>query len=211
MMSTDMPASAPQYQNGPQHPGGPQYPGNPQYQNAPQAQQIPPAPKKKRGVVATVVSVVVGLALFGAVGYGINYLTSDAAKSEAGQCASLTGTTSKPDFKTVDCGSTEANYTIGKVLGSTSESCGGYYDEYTETGRGPDSKICLVPNMVEGSCYELEGNQMGYPVVDCAKSGAFKLVKQVKGSEDESACTDGAPLTFPEPKMTLCFAPGENA
>lgn len=204
-MSTDMPASAPQYQN------GPQYQGAPQYQNAPQPQQVPPAPKKK-SVVVRILTAIVGIAVAGVVIYGINYFTSDAAQSKAGECASLTGTTTKPDFKTVDCGSTEANYTIGKVLGSTSESCGGYYDEYTETARrGPDTKVCLVPNMVEGSCYELEGNQMGYPVVDCGKSGAFKLVKQVKGSEDESACTDGAPLTFPEPKMTLCFAPGENA
>ena len=38
-----------------------------------------------------------------------------------------------------------------------------------------------------------------------------RLVKVLKGSVDESACTDGAPLTFREPKTTLCFAPTENA
>ncbi|MEU4739704.1 hypothetical protein AB0G02_04455 [Actinosynnema sp. NPDC023658] len=217
---------APQYQNGPQQPGvpqggpqyqpGPGYPGapqgGPQYMNAPQPGQVPPEPKKK-GVVARILTAVIGIVVAGVVVYGINYFTSDAAQSKAGDCASLTGTTTKPDFKTVDCGTPEANYTVAKVLGSTGESCGGYYDEYTETAsRGPDSKICLIPNMTEGSCYELESTtQMGYPSVDCGKSGAYKLVKQVKGTEDESLCTDGAPLTFPEPKLTLCFAPGENA
>ncbi|WP_158848407.1 LppU/SCO3897 family protein [Saccharothrix deserti] len=186
----------------------------PQYQNAPQAAQVPPEPpKKKKGVIARILTAIIGLVVAGVVIYGVNYFTSDAAQSKAGDCASLTGTTTKPEFKTVDCGSAEANYTIGKVLGGPGEACGGDgYDEYTETARrGPDSKLCLVPNLVEGSCYVLEGNQMGYPVVDCGTSSAFKLVKQVKGTADEALCTESAPLTYPEPKMTLCFAPGENA
>jgi hypothetical protein len=207
-MSTDMPASAPQY------PNGPQYQGAPQYQNAPQPQQIPPAPKKK-GIVARILTAIIGIVVAGVVIYGINYFTSDAAQSKAGDCASLTGTTTKPDFKTVDCGAAEANYTIGKVLGSTSESCGTEgYDEYTETARrGPDSKLCLVPILAEGKCYDIDStnSQMGYPAVDCGKSGVYKLVKLVKGSADESACADAAPLVYPEPKTTFCFAPAENA
>lgn len=208
-MSTDMPASAPQYQNGPQYPGAPQ--GAPQYQNAPQPGQVPPAPKKK-GVVARILTAIIGLVVAGVVVYGINYFTSDAAQSKAGDCASLTGTSTKPDFKTVDCGTAEANYTIGKVLG-LNESCGGYYDEYTETARrGPDTKVCLVPNMTEGSCYDVENStSMGYPAVDCGKAGVFKLVKLVKGSADESACADSVPLTYEEPKTTFCFAPAEEA
>ncbi|MFD0204752.1 MULTISPECIES: LppU/SCO3897 family protein [Saccharothrix] len=205
-MSTDMPASAPQYQGGPQQ-------GAPQYQNAPQPQQIPPAPKKK-GVVARILTAIIGIAVAGVVVYGINYFTSDAAQSKAGDCASVTGTSSKPEFKNVDCGSAEANYTIGKVLGSTAESCPGeYYDEYTETARrGPDSKLCLVPNLAEGKCYDLDGGtQMGYPAVDCGKSGVLKLTKLVKDSVDEAACGDATPLTYPEPKTTFCFAPAEEA
>lgn len=207
LMSTDMPASAPQYQNGPQYQGAPA----PQYQNAPQPGQIPPAPKKK-GILARILTAVIGLVVAGVVVYGINYFTSDAAQSKAGDCASLTGTNSNPDFKTVDCGAAEANYTIGKVL-KLNESCGENYDEYTETARrGPDTKVCLVPNLVEGSCYDVEDTtQMGYPAVDCGKPGVYKLTKLVKGSADESACTDAVPLLFPEPKTTFCFAPAENA
>ncbi|MFJ6670007.1 hypothetical protein ACIQMJ_02735 [Actinosynnema sp. NPDC091369] len=215
-MSTDMPPSAPQYQNGPQYQGAPQQPmgAAPQYQNAPQPGQIPSEPKKK-GIFARILTAIIGVVVAGVVIYGINYFTSDAAQSKAGDCASLTGTTTKPDFKTVDCGSADANYTVGKVLGSTSESCGSEgYDEYTETARrGPDSKLCLVPNLAEGKCYDIEGSTttMGYPAVDCGKSGVYKLVKLEKGSADETLCTDSLPLVYPEPKTTFCFAPTEEA
>ncbi|MBW4718957.1 LppU/SCO3897 family protein [Saccharothrix obliqua] len=195
-MSTDAPAPTPNFPPPP-----------------PQQQPEPAAPKKK-SLVVRILTTLAGIVVAALVVYGFNYFTSDAAQSKAGECASLTGTPSKPDFKTVDCGSSEANYTIGKVLGSLSESCGtDYYDEYTETARrGPDSKLCLVPNLKEGSCYELDNSStVGYPPVDCGKSGVMKLVKLVKGSADESACTDGAPMTFSEPKQTFCFAPAESA
>ncbi|QTR05485.1 hypothetical protein J7S33_13290, partial [Saccharothrix algeriensis] len=180
---------------------------------APQQHQEPAAPKKK-SLPVRILSAVAGLIVAGLVVYGINYFTSDAAQSKAGDCASLTGTSTKPEFKTVDCGTAEANYSIAKVLGSTGESCGGTYDEYTETARrGPDSKLCLIPVFQEGSCYELNGdlNRMGRPAVDCGQSGALKLVKHVKDSDDETACEDNAPMAFPEPKQVFCFAPGESA
>ncbi|WP_433267815.1 LppU/SCO3897 family protein [Actinosynnema sp. CS-041913] len=193
-MSTDAPAPTPNFPPA-----------------APQQQE--PAPPKKKSIVSRILTAVVGIIVAGLVVYGINYFTSDAAQSKAGDCASVTGTTTKPEFKTVDCGAAEANYDIAKVLNSTSESCGGNYDEYTETARrGPDSKLCLIPRVAEGACYDLENTaNMGFPKVDCGKSGAFKLVKQLKDVEDEAACTDSAPLTFPEPKLTLCFAPAESA
>jgi hypothetical protein len=207
-MSTDMPTPAPQQQPYPQQQQP--YPPQQQYQQQPFQQQ--PEPKKK-SVVVRILTAVVGIVVAGLVVYGINYFTSDVAQSKAGDCASLTGTTTKPEFKTVDCGAAEANYTVARVLGSTSESCGGTYDEYTETAsRGPDTKLCLIPNMVEGNCYDLDNSSsMGYPKVDCGQTGAFKLVKQLKGVEDESQCGDNAPLAFPEPKLTLCFAVPENA
>jgi hypothetical protein len=204
-MSTDMPASAPQYQGGPQQ-------GAPQYQNAPQPQQIPPAPKKK-GIVARILTAIIGLAVAGGVYYGINYLTSDAAQSKAGDCASVTGPRTSPEFKTVDCGSSEANYTIGKAL-ELNQSCGSdSYEEYTETAsRGPDTKLCLVPILVEGTCYDMEtATQADYKAVDCGAPGAVKVVKLVKGSDDESVCADSTPFTVPEPKTTFCLAAAENA
>jgi hypothetical protein len=192
-MSTDTPASAPQHQN------------------APEGEAIPQAPKKP-SVMSRILRAVLGLIVAGAVVYGINYFTSDAAQSKAGDCASVTGTTTKPEFKVVDCGAAEANYTIGKVLGSTTESCDGDYSEYTESARrGPDSKLCLVPKLVEGSCYEFAGNDMSLPTTDCAKSGAVKVVKQVSGTADGTVCVDSEPVVVPEPKLTICLGPGASA
>ncbi len=236
-MSTPPPGSNPNFPQQPQQPLPPPQ-GAPQGQYPPPGQvppgqfppgQVPPPPgqmpppagqmpfqqqpqPKKKNIAVRILTYVAGLVVAGLVIYGFNYFTSDAAQSKAGDCASLTGTTTKPDFKTVDCGAAEANYTIAKVLGSTSEKCGGeYYDEYTERARrGPDSKLCLIPTLKEGSCYELTtgGTSMGYPPVDCGKTGVFKLVKHIKGTDDESQCTEGAPLAFPEPKQLFCFAPG---
>ncbi|MBB5956554.1 hypothetical protein FHS29_003140 [Saccharothrix tamanrassetensis] len=187
---------------------------NPNFPPAPQQHQEPEAPKKK-SLVVRILTAVAGLLVAGLVIYGFNYFTSDAAQSKAGECASLTGTSTKPDFKTVDCGSAEANYTIAKVLDSTSGKCDGqYYDQYTETARrGPDSKLCLIPTFKEGSCYELTSSTttMGYPPVDCGKAEVLKLVKHVKGSDDESACGDGMALAFPEPKQAFCFEPVLNS
>ncbi|XVV04343.1 LppU/SCO3897 family protein [Actinosynnema sp. CA-248983] len=195
-MSTDAPAPTPNYPPPPQQ----------------EPMQQGPA-KKKPNIGVRILSAVAGIAVVLAVGYGVKYFTSDAAQTKAGDCASLTGTTTKPEFKTVACGAAEANYTVAKALSGPGESCGGqYYDEYTETvSRGPKSKLCLIPIMAEGNCYQLEGSAMGYPKVDCSASGAYKLTKKAEGVEDEAACAEGAPLTFPEPKLTLCFTPTENA
>ncbi|MBC6446940.1 LppU/SCO3897 family protein [Actinokineospora xionganensis] len=165
-----------------------------------------PAPKKK-SIGVKILSYIVGAIVVAGLVYGFNYFSSDAAQAKAGECASVTGTTAKPDFKVVDCGAAEANYTIGKVLGSTSEKCGGAYDEYTETARkGPDSKLCLVPNLVEGACYEdpTTSKAMGMAKTEC-KAGAIKVVKKADGVVDEKLCTDSAPLSYTEPKLTLCL------
>ncbi|GAA3848034.1 hypothetical protein GCM10022243_12660 [Saccharothrix violaceirubra] len=203
-MSTDAP-NQPQ----PQYPQQP-FQQQPQFNQAPAA-QVPQEPKK-RGVLGRILSALIGIAVVAAVGYGIKYFTSDAAQTKAGDCASLTGTTSKPEYKTVDCGAAEANYIVGKAL-NTSEKCDGDYDEYIETGRGPQTRLCLVPKLEEGKCYNLQGSTMGYPAVACGGGGdVLKLVKQVKDVADTAQCdfVEGA-LAFQEPKLTLCFEPTEGA
>ncbi|HVK20426.1 MAG TPA: hypothetical protein VM677_03615 [Actinokineospora sp.] len=182
-------------------------------QSAPAPAAAEPAPAKGKSIGRKILIYVVGLLVAGGVVYGIQYFTSDAAQAKAGDCAAVSGTTSKPDFKTVDCGAAEANYTIGKVLSSTTESCGGTYDEYVETARrGPDSKLCLVPKLVEGTCYDSsKTDSMGMTAVDCGKPEAIKIVKLINGVDDKSQCADSSAVTFPEPKLTICIGPGVEA
>lgn len=160
---------------------------------------------KKPGIVKRVLGAIVGLLVVAGAFYAFNYFNSDAAQAKAGDCVSVTGTATKPEFATVACDAPEANYTVGKTLSSTSESCGDNYDEYTETARrGPDSKVCLLPNLVEGQCHDFQSSGMGYPKVDCSTSGAIKVTKVVK--ESDADCGEANPLSYPEPKITFCLA-----
>jgi len=188
-------------------------PGGPGAPVGPGGQPLPPPPPyqpKKKGVFARIGIYIVGLVVVGVGIFAFNYFTSDAAQAKAGDCANVTGTTSEPNFKTVDCGSPEANYVIGKTL-KTSESCPGKesYDEYIETQRrGPSTKLCLMPKLEQGACYpDTKTNAMGYPKGTC-KSGEIKVTKVVTGKAEETACpsseTSGA-LTFPEPATTYCI------
>lgn len=169
-------------------------------------QPMPPAAEapKKPSVLKKILGIVVGLIVAAGVAYGINYFGSDAAQTKAGDCAAVTGTTSKPDYKTVECTAPEANYLVGKVLEGGSGSCGENYDQYSETQRrGPDSKLCLIPRLTDGECHQFSGNAMGYPVVACSTSGAVKVTK----ANAESECAkDSEPLVYAEPKTVYCLS-----
>jgi hypothetical protein len=180
--------------------------------------QLPPPPPpgysamqpqpKRRGRFPRWLITIIAIVVVGGGVYAFNYFTSDVAQAKVGDCAHVSGTKSKPDYKAVACDSADANYIVAKSLSSTSSSCGGTYDEYIESGgRGPSTKLCLMPNWAEGNCYNLNDEaNMGYPKIDC-KPGTIKIVKIIKGSANESACPEGAGgFTFPEPPTTICAA-----
>jgi hypothetical protein len=172
-------------------------------------QPMPPAAPRKKGLPRWLISIIAFVVIGGGV-YAYNYFTSDVAQAKAGDCAKVSGTKSKPDYSATPCDSADANYIVGKSLSSSSDSCGGDYDEYIESGgRGPSTKLCLMPNWSEGSCYILDDDtKMGYPKVDCTAAGAVKVEKVVKGKADKAACSDNALAgTFPEPPTTFCLAP----
>ncbi len=198
------------------------YPQQPMMPPPPQGQpvgQVPPPgqgqwpqaavqPKRKRGfprwLISLIAIVVVGVGV-----YAFNYFTSDVAQAKAGDCAHVSGTESKPDYKKVDCGSAEVTHTVGKALSSTSSTCGGDYDEFTLTGRNaPSTKLCLVPKLSEGACYDMASTDMSYPKTDCGKGGSkvVKVTKVDSAKADEKLCgDDGLAMTFPEPPTTICL------
>lgn len=160
---------------------------------------------KKQSVGKRILMYVVGLVVAGVAFYGINYFTSDVAQAKPGDCASATGTETSADYKTVPCDSAEANVIVGKVLTTTSASCGGDFTrEFTQQQRrGPDTKLCLVPKYVEGSCFK---DEAGYPKVDCGTPAVMKVTKVVK--DDPAAdCGEANAFSFTEPKLTYCVVP----
>jgi hypothetical protein len=198
-----------------QPPQGQPYPGMPP-QGMPPYGALPPPPPPgfggtpKKGMPAwAIVLIVVGalVVLFGIGGYALNLFSfsRDVPQAKAGDCASVTGTKSRPVYKPVACDSAEANYTVAKSL-DRATSCGGQYDEYTQLGgSGANTKLCLIPNWVEGNCYKLDDDTvMGYPKIDC-KPGEIKIAKIIKGKTDKAACPEGSGgFTFPEPPTTIC-------
>jgi hypothetical protein len=207
------PQGMPYGQQPPPPPQGQPVPGMPPGQTPPPGQgQWPspmPAPKpKKKGIPRWLVSLI-ALVVVGGGFYAFNYFTSDVAQAKAGDCAHVTGTTTKPDYKAVPCDSADANYRVGKTMSSTTASCGGqFYDEFTQTARrGPDTKLCLIPNWIEGNCYQIKEHSldMGYPKVECSAADAVKIEKVVN-KVDEAACAKQAvPAVFPEPPTTICL------
>jgi hypothetical protein len=194
-------------------------PPPPQGQPVP-GQQFPPPPgqgqwpqqapgaKSKKGLPRIIMLIILAVVVGGGV-YAFSYFTSDVAQAKAGDCAHVTGTTSKPDYKAVPCDSADANYRVGKTLSSTTASCGGqFYDEFTQSARrGPDTKLCLIPNWLEGNCYQIKEHsvEMGYPKIDCSAADAVKIEKVVTKA-DEGACgKEAVPAVFPEPPTTICL------
>nr|WP_042196267.1 hypothetical protein [Kibdelosporangium sp. MJ126-NF4]CEL22502.1 SCH24.19c, hypothetical protein, len: 197 aa; unknown function, probable CDS suggested by positional base preference, GC frame analysis and amino acid composition. Contains proline/glutamine-rich region from residues 24-87 approx. and TTA (leucine) codon, possible target for bldA regulation, near N-terminus [Kibdelosporangium sp. MJ126-NF4]CTQ89358.1 SCH24.19c, hypothetical protein, len: 197 aa; unknown function, probable CDS sug len=233
-MSTDYP---PQQQPGPGQPGPQGQPGQfpppqgqpgqfpppqgqpGQFPPPPQGQQpgaFPPppqaAPPRKKGIPKWVITIIV-LVVLGGGFYAFNYFTDDAAQAKSGDCAKLSGTKTKPEYGSIDCGSADATHVVGKALSSTSDKCGSNYDEYTQTQRrGPDTKLCLMPKWNEGECRKDDPTSASYPKVDCtgATGDVVKVVKVVKGSDDEKQCPkETAPAPFPEPKTLYCLGPVE--
>lgn len=166
--------------------------------------------KKKTGAARTIVLVVV-LAVFGGIGYLIwqNWST-EAAGTKAGECVSITGAKFSPKFEKVACDAPTVTHTVAKSLGTSAESCADPYAEFTETLDGePVSKLCLIPNMVEGMCFEGKIVSMDSSVekTDCSAERAVKVVKVLKDKADAAACPAGSKgTTYPEPPTTHCLA-----
>jgi hypothetical protein len=200
----------------PPPPQGQPVPGMPPGQTPPPAQgqwpQPGPAPKRKKGFPRWLISLIALVVVGGGV-YAFNYFTSDVAQAKAGDCAHVTGTTAKPDYKAVPCDSADANYKVGKTLSSTSADCGSKnYDEFTQSARrGPDTKLCLMPNWIQGNCYEIDDSpankNMGYPKIDCGKPNAVKIEKVVNKLDEGACAKETVPATWPEPPTTMCLAP----
>ncbi|QUQ69509.1 LppU/SCO3897 family protein [Kutzneria sp. CA-103260] len=194
-------------------PGTGPLPGQPQ--PFPQAPMGTP-PKKRRRLLASIggaigvivvvliVRVVIGLG----VGTAVNS-ADDAHNTAVGDCASVTGTTTKPNYDKVDCGSGKENYIVGMVI-KPSESCPdkGGYDEYYEDGTLNNVKLCLAPVLADGKCYDLNssGPDMGYSPQACSSTN-FQ-VKVIKDKADKNACGDAAAgaLAYDPLKLTYCLS-----
>jgi hypothetical protein len=170
---------------------------------APAEQQPEP---KKAGIGKRILTYIVGLIVVGGAFYAFNYFTSDVAQAKVGDCASVTGPTTGPEYKVVDCTSAEATYTIGKSLG-LNENCGNdSYSEITESARrGPKTKLCIAPLFAEGKCYKPSDTMMDIKAAECSGSGVARVSKVVKDAAAPKCAEGEGLLTYPEVKLHYCL------
>jgi hypothetical protein len=184
-------------------------PVNPAQQpvNAPPPPVIPPRDSRTRARVTLALLVI----LLGVIGYfAYQNWGTEAQQSKQGDCVSITGAKFSPKFEKVGCDAANVTHTVAKTLGTSGEKCPQPYDEFTETlDDKPAAKLCLIENLVEGTCLNNEMVQMDASStrVDCGTKNAIKVVKVVKGQADKALCPAGAQaLVYPDLPTTQCLA-----
>ncbi|MBB5807322.1 hypothetical protein F4560_007090 [Saccharothrix ecbatanensis] len=173
----------------------------------------PQAHSRSGGSVKKILVGVLAVVVIAAVAYGVRYLTNDAATAEAGDCVGVAAEADgRADVTTLDCDADKASFKVGKVLEATDDSCPeeGIYTEIVPNGAvGDGYKLCLIPNMAEGSCYG-PAEASGFDKIECTGPETFKVTKVIQGSTDTTACPSGSGMAYPEPAVTYCLAAADS-
>ncbi len=143
---------------------------------------------------------VVALVLLGV--YALGFFDSEQPPVPVGQCASVSRAADAPRFTPLDCGSDQANVKVAKVVAQTGEGCpagGSSYSTFTSS-----VTLCLIPNLVEGSCYG-QDRVAGLLKVPCGTAQSVKVAKVLGGG---AACGEQRAVSYPEPAVTFCLAEG---
>jgi hypothetical protein len=146
--------------------------------------------------------VAVALVVLVAVGFAVLHFTKAHSHAQPGDCVTVSNDT---EVAAANCGGTGSMYRVGKVLASATESCpGGEDSDYYEVTDASGQKMCLMPKVAEGTCFELDGTFSLKQ--DCKGDTAARVTKVVAGKADEAACGDGNEvLVFAEPPTTVCL------
>ncbi|MDT0436947.1 MULTISPECIES: LppU/SCO3897 family protein [Streptomyces] len=131
----------------PQHPGQAPYPPQPGFPQ--QGAPVPPPPSTGRRVSKTLIRIgafVVVAIIVAVVKFYV--FQSDAETTSVGSCLHNDGTQVKPDLKTVDCSSGDAQFKVVEKFDGTSddskcESVQGATISYYQTGNNHDVVLCL--------------------------------------------------------------------
>lgn len=129
-------------------------------------------------------------------------------QAKAGEC--LIGSA---DLTTTVCAADNAKFKVGKVLTDSGASCPGGDDEYIQVVPRSGGKLCLLPNLVEGACYQPADNDDSWGRSACNGEETVKVAKVIPAAGD-SECPDADDLisiVYPEPPTTYCLAPVQKS
>ena len=140
------------------------------------------------GAVAVVVAGAFALTLLGA-GPG---------SPEPGGCAHIERVEKGAAYRALDCAAEEANVRVAKVVDDASQ-CPRGGAPYTIFKRS--DTLCLMPNFVEGACYQGDRTS-GMKKVDCTTAQAVRVAGVTR---EPVECANGQKLTYVEPAVTFCL------
>ncbi|MEU0084850.1 hypothetical protein [Streptomyces sp. NPDC006274] len=134
--------------------------GYPQQPQAPQQQwgtPPPPPPAPTRGGLSLKMKFQIAVGVLAAIAFAVFWFLGrdDADTAKVGDCLKNNGSTINPDLQVVDCGGTEAAYTVVSVHDDTTDRaiCQGKADigyyEQTSGRRGSDKSLVLCLNQIK--------------------------------------------------------------
>lgn len=132
-------------------------------------------------------------------------------KAKAGECVAVTSGT---EVVSTGCTAGNARFRVGRVLTDSGANCPASDDEYVQVVPSSGGKLCLLPNLVEGSCYQPADNDDSWGPSACTGEETIKVAKVIAAVGDGAECPDGddvVSIVYPEPPTTYCLAPVQKA
>ncbi|NKE62618.1 hypothetical protein FXN61_40195 [Lentzea sp. PSKA42] len=130
-------------------------------------------------------------------------------QAKAGECVAVSNRT---DVVSTGCGAENARFKVGRVLADSGGNCPANDDEYVpvvpSSGGG---KLCLLPNLVEGTCYRPADDEDSWGRSACTGEDTVKVAKVIPAAGIDTECPDGGDdqisIVYPEPPTTYCLSP----
>jgi hypothetical protein len=157
------------------------------------------------------VLVIAALAVALAAGFVFIQFTGG-PEAKAGECVTVADAGgNRADVASTACGAENARFRVGKVLADSRGSCPAGDDEYIQVVPGSGGKLCLLPNLVEGSCYRPADNDDSWGRSACSGEETVKVTKVIPAAGADVECPDGGDdlvsIVYPEPPTTYCLSP----
>ena len=132
--------------------------------------------------------------------FAFTLLGGGPASPAPGVCAHIERAGEGAAYRVVDCAAPDANVQVAKVVDDGSQ-CPKGGAPYTVLKRA--DTLCLMPNFVEGACYQGDRAE-GMKKVECTTAQAIRVADVAR---EPVECANGKKLTYVEPSVTFCLVP----
>ncbi|WP_460741169.1 hypothetical protein [Mariniluteicoccus endophyticus] len=102
-------------------------------------------------------------------------------------------------------------YAVGAVGEGKLECPNGNYMEYFEVDEAHKERprlwtACLMPNLMQGACYQPDNLTKAFTVAQCGASALFRVESMADVDDVRRCSATSEPFTFPVPARTYCVS-----